>query len=100
MNPRFVSAEYQGIVGTIFDSVEFREATSDSDEKASVRKQMEVIKFAIDHWPVISTKLGSLWWAATKPVSLRDLVYPADKKGASSEKAEGDFFESLLSRSG
>lgn len=95
---RFVGVEDRSILDIIFSSKEVKAAEAEADPKVSQRMRLEAIKFAMDHWHVISRKLAGNWWAVREPISLHSLVYPSDEEVAAEKKEEDDLIENLLKR--
>ena len=96
---RFVSIEDRNLLDIIFSSKEMKAAEREPEPKISQRMKMEVVKFVMDHWTVITRSLGGTWWRVRDPVSLHKIVYPEAEEVAAEKKAEDEWIEDMLKRS-
>ncbi|GHB99572.1 hypothetical protein [Thermomonas carbonis] len=100
ISERFVSVEDRHILDVVFSSKEMKAAESEREAKVSQRMKMEVVKFAMDHWMVISRAIGGTWWRIHEPISLHSIVFPSEEEVAEKKEQEEAWVQDFLKRTG
>lgn len=100
ISERFVSVEDRSILDVVFSSKEMKAAESEPEAKVSQRMKMEVVKFAMDHWPALSRAIGGTWWRIREPISLHSIVFPSEEQIAEEKRQEDAWVEDFLKRAG